>query len=80
MCYTTDGTTPVTNTTTGCTHGTLYGGAIAVSSSETIKGVAGGTGYTDSTVGSAAYTINPTTSSTIVMGGKISVGGKLIIK
>lgn len=57
MCFTIDGSTPITDGASGCTHGTLYTGAISVSSSETIKIVAGGTGYTDSSVAVAAYTI-----------------------
>jgi len=50
-------TTPATNGTTGCTTGTLYTGPITVSASETINAVAGGTGFLDSAVGSATYTI-----------------------
>ena len=58
ICYSTT-TTPATNGTTGCTTGTHYTTPIAVSASETINAIAGGTGFTDSTVGSAAYIINP---------------------
>jgi hypothetical protein len=58
ICYNTTGS-PATNGTTGCTTGTLYTTPIAVSSNETIYAVAGGTGLSDSTVGSAAYIINP---------------------
>jgi hypothetical protein len=58
MCYTLDGTTPQTNGAAGCTHGTLYATPIAVTTSETILAVAGGTGFVDSTVGSFAYVIN----------------------
>ena len=57
-CYTTNGTTPATNGGSGCTTGTLYSGAISVGVTQTIKAVAGGTGWTDSTVASALYTIN----------------------
>jgi Chitobiase/beta-hexosaminidase C-terminal domain len=57
ICWNTAGA-PATNHSTGCTTGTLYSGAITVSSSETLYYVAGGTGYTDSAVGSATYTIN----------------------
>lgn len=63
MCYTTDGSSPSTNGSSGCAHGTLYSSAIVVSASETVKAVAGGTGYTDSSVGSATYTIKATTPS-----------------
>ncbi len=57
ICWNTTGS-PKTNGTTGCTTGTLYSGLVTVSSSETLYAVAGGTGYTDSSVGSASYTIN----------------------
>ena len=57
ICYNTTGA-PATNGSTGCTTGTLYTGSISVSSTETLYAVAGGTGYTDSTIASAAYTIN----------------------
>jgi hypothetical protein len=50
--YTTNGSTPT------ATSGTKYTGAISVSTSETINAVAVETGYTSSTMASAAYTIN----------------------
>jgi hypothetical protein len=56
ICYNTVGS-PATNGTTGCTTGTLYTGAVTVSSTETLYAVAGGTGFADSSEGSAAYTI-----------------------
>lgn len=62
ICWNTTGS-PETNGSTGCTTGTLYSGAITVSSSETLYAVAGGTGYSDSSVGSAAYTINGSVSA-----------------
>jgi N-acetylneuraminic acid mutarotase len=49
--YTTDGTTPTTSSTE-------YTGAITVSSTETIEAIAVATGYANSTVASATYTIN----------------------
>jgi Chitobiase/beta-hexosaminidase C-terminal domain/Fn3 associated len=58
ICYNTAGS-PATNGATGCTTGTQYSTPITVSSNETIYAVAGGTGFTDSSVGSATYTINP---------------------
>jgi hypothetical protein len=57
ICYNTTGA-PATNGSTGCTTGTLYTGPITVSSKETLYAAAGGTGTTDSGVGSAAYVIN----------------------
>jgi Chitobiase/beta-hexosaminidase C-terminal domain len=61
ICYTTNGSTPATNGSTGCATGSLYSSAIGVAVSETVKAIAGGTGYTDSSVGSAAYTIKANT-------------------
>jgi hypothetical protein len=49
--YTTNGSTPTTSST-------QYSGAIAVSSSETIQATAVATGYINSAVASATYTIN----------------------
>src|ERR1035437_5584832 len=64
ICYATSGT-PATNGTTGCTTGTLYSTTVSVSSTETLYAVAGGTGYTDSAVGSAAYTISAGTPAPV---------------
>jgi len=57
ICYNTTGS-PATNGSTGCTTGTLYTAPIVVSSNETVYAVAGGTGFTDSPIGSAAYIIS----------------------
>ena len=56
--YTTDGSTPSE------TAGTLYSAPIAVSATETVKAIAYETGFTDSSVASAAYTINIVSSNT----------------
>jgi YD repeat-containing protein len=49
--YTTDGTTPTTSSS-------VYSGAIVVSSSATLNAIATATGYSQSTVATAAYTIS----------------------
>ncbi len=55
--YTTDGSTPSE------TAGTLYTAPVSVSSSVTIKAIAYESGFTDSGVASAAYTINTSVST-----------------
>ncbi len=52
--YTTNGTTPTTSST-------VYSAAISVTATETIKALAVKTGYTNSAVGSAAYTLKAAT-------------------
>lgn len=54
--YTTDGTTPTTNST-------QYSGAIQVSSSETINAIAVATGYANSATASATYTLGSAAKS-----------------
>jgi chitobiase/beta-hexosaminidase-like protein len=53
--YTTDGTAPTTAST-------LYGGRITINVTTTIKALAAGSGYSNSVVASANYTIQPSTS------------------
>lgn len=59
LCYNFTGS-PTTNGATSCGLGsTLYSGPVTVSASHTVYAAAGGTGYLDSGVGSANYTIVP---------------------
>ncbi len=79
--YTTNGTAP-TNVST------LYTGPVAVSSSETLKAIATKSGYFDSNVGTAAYTIstgggggtsinfpNGFTTGSVVLNGNAAITG-----
>jgi hypothetical protein len=59
ICYTTDGTTPTAVTAGTCSHGSTYSTAITVSANETIKAIGTLSGYTNSGVLIAAYTITP---------------------
>jgi N-acetylneuraminic acid mutarotase len=54
--YTTDGTTPTTNST-------VYSGPISVSSSETLAAIAAGNGYSTSAVATAPYVITLTAAT-----------------
>jgi hypothetical protein len=56
--YTTDGSTPSE------TNGTVYSGAITLAGTTTIKAIAYESGYTDSAVSAATYTINNGTVAT----------------
>lgn len=53
--YTTNGATPTSSST-------LYGGTISVAESETVQAIATASGYSQSAVASAAYTINAPTN------------------
>src|SRR5882724_6866819 len=64
--YTTNGTTPTTNST-------VYAAPITVSITQTIQAIAVATGYTQSAVGSATYSIS-TGSNVIDFGGGFTAG------
>ena len=66
-------TTPATNGTTGCLTGTKYTGAISITApSNTLQVIAGGTGYTDSSVTTYTYTIGST-------GWPIKASGRFLV-
>lgn len=75
VCWNTTGA-PATNGATGCITGSVYSGAITVSTSETLFFVAGGTGFLDSSVGSAAYVIS--TGGGSMMNGGVSINGGMV--
>jgi len=58
ICYTVDGTTPGCTNATTCSAGTLYSGAISVTSSKTVKSLACYSNNSAGPVASSAYTIN----------------------
>jgi hypothetical protein len=61
ICYTTDGSTPSAFTPGTCSAGTIYSGAITVSSSETINAIGTMSGLSNSPVASFAYVISAPT-------------------
>lgn len=73
ICYTTDGTTPTADGAGTCTHGTAYSTAVSVAVSLTLQAIASEAGFTDSSVGSAAYVITapsaPRISGTVTLKG-----------
>lgn len=73
ICYTLDGTDPSADGAGTCINGITYVSAISVSNSESIKALSTISGYNDSTISSASYTINS------VSGGGSS-GGTIILK
>ncbi len=77
ICYNTTGS-PATNGSSGCTTGTLYSSPVTVSSSQTLYAVAGGTGYSDSSVGSASYVVS--SSAPAVISGKTVITGKTVLQ
>jgi hypothetical protein len=69
MCYTTNGTSPITNGATGCTNGTLYTTTLSPMLTTTVMIVAGGTGYIDSAIVTYVYTIEANPPVCIPGGG-----------
>lgn len=69
--YTTNGTTPTTGSA-------LYSGPINVSSSQTIQAIAVANGFSNSGVGSAAYTINSSSGSVINLGSGFTPGSVVL--
>jgi hypothetical protein len=63
--YTTNGTMPTTKST-------VYSGPITVSATETVKALAAETGYTNSAVGSATYTLTMATPTLSLAAGNYS--------
>jgi hypothetical protein len=59
ICYTVDGSTPAANGAGVCTHGTT-GSSVTINTPETIEAVGSKSGSSDSSVGSAAYTVAST--------------------
>lgn len=75
ICYTTDGSTP-TEVANACSGGTTqtYTSPVTVASSLTIKALGTLSGSTDSAVGSAAYTINVSTTTNVQVGVSVVKG------
>jgi uncharacterized repeat protein (TIGR03803 family) len=76
IAYTTDGSTPTVGGGT-VTHGTLYSGAVSISATTTLNAMAFESGFTNSGVSAAAYTIQvpsapaptPTPAAPVSSGG-----------
>jgi hypothetical protein len=71
--YTTDGTDPTKSSTR-----TVYTAAITVSATETVKAYATKSGYFDSTVATAAYTIGSTGGGGVAFGSGFSAGSMVL--
>jgi hypothetical protein len=69
ICFTTNGTTPAATTAGTCSTGTTYSSAVSVSTTETLNAIATESGYTNSSVGTAAYTITGGSTGDILKTG-----------
>ena len=68
MCYTTNGTTPVTNGLgTGCSTGTQYTTPVVIGVASTLEVVAGTSTLTDSATASYTYTSGTASAAAIGM-------------
>ena len=76
LCYTTDGSTP-TESGHLCSGGTTstYSTPISVATTQTVKAIGTKATYTDSAVGSAAYTISASHALTVVHTGTCTASG-----
>jgi hypothetical protein len=66
--YTINGTTPTTAST-------LYNGPVSVAASETLEAITVASGYNNSAVASAVYTINVASAPAIIAPGSLSING-----
>lgn len=57
ICYTTDGSNPMSNGGGGCSHGMLYSGSISVTSTEVLNAVAQADGFNPSYLAAGRYSI-----------------------
>ena len=79
VCFTTDGSTP-TEVANVCSGGTTqtYSTPVSVSVTQTLKAIGTSSGFIDSSVGAASYTIGTTLNAET--GGKSKTGGVAIIQ
>lgn len=79
MCFTTNGTVPASTGIGSCATGTLYTGAISVSTTQIVRAIAFANGWTDSSVGAASYTISglPKSDAVGAFGVTFSGGAKI---
>ena len=79
IVFTNDGSTPtVMATTCTITHGTLYTGALSISTTQTIKAIGCEASFNASSVFSGLYTINP--PPPVSISGKVVISGSVVIK